>query len=214
VWVVLALGILIALAALVLSIPVDLNARVEVHGSAVASLRVEWLFGRVGKDFRSGEGGGEADEAPREGKKKRPKKKAGEAGEGRKSARSGARLAWQLLRTPGLVRSVLRLIARLVRCVRVRLVAVDFGLDLGDPADTAMLVGAASQAALFADLWSPYHFRLMPMFQGEVMADGEGSLWVRVRPICAIPPVLAFVFAPSTARTVVRVIRWRMSRNG
>ena len=207
-WVVVALCILIALTALVLSVPVDLDARAEVHGRPTAYLRVEWLFGRVSKTLRTGEGGAKPSKAP-SAKQKKEKKKGGRT---EKSRGSGARLAWDVLHVPGLLRSVTRMLGRLVRCIKVRTLAIDFRADLGDPADTAMIVGVASQAAMFADLWSPYSFRLMPAFDGEALLDGEAELAVRLRPICTIPPVLGFVFAPSTFRTIFLVVRSRWKK--
>ena len=202
-WVVVALCILIALTALILSVPVDLGARVEVHGRLIAWFRVEWLFGRMGKTFRAGEGGSKAPGAA--AKKKKTKK----GGRGRRSGRATGRLAWDVVRTPGLVRSVVRTVGRLVRCIKIRALAVDFRADLGDPADTAMVVGAVSQVAMFADLWSPYSLRLLPVFEGEPLLDGEAELAVRLRPICTVPAVLGLVFAPSTLRAIVLVARSR-----
>ena len=192
-WVVVALCILIALTALILSVPVGLGARVEVHGRLIAWFRVEWLFGRMGKTFRAGEGGSKAPGAA--AKKKKTKK----GGRGRRSGRATGRLAWDVVRTVG----------RLVRCIKIRALAVDFRADLGDPADTAMVVGAVSQVAMFADLWSPYSLRLLPVFEGEPLLDGEAELAVRLRPICTVPAVLGLVFAPSTLRAIVLVARSR-----
>ena len=145
-WVVLALCILIALTALVLSVPVDLNARVEVHGRPTAHLRATWLFGRVSKESCTGQGKAEPAAAKPEKKKSGKQLKEKEAGR-RKSAAANARFAWDLLNCPGLLRSVERLLGRLLRCVRIRSLGADFRVGLGDPADTAMIVGAMSQVA-------------------------------------------------------------------
>lgn len=209
-WVVVALCILIALTALVLSVPVDLDARAEVHGRPSAYLRVEWLFGRVSKTLRTGEGEGKPSKAPSAKKKEKKKKKGGRVG---KSLRSGTRLGWDLLHIPGLLRNVARMVGRLIRCIKIRTLAVDFRADLGDPADTAMIVGVASQAAMFADLWSPYSFRLTPAFTGDVLLEGDAAVAIRLRPISTIPPVLGFVFAPSTLRAIVLVVRSRWKKD-
>jgi hypothetical protein len=114
---------------------------------------------------------------------------------------------------PGLLRSVARTLGRLIRCIQVRSLAVDFRADLGDPADTAMVVGAVSQVAMFADLWSPYSFRLMPAFEGEPLLDGEAELAVRLRPISTVPAVLGLVCAPSTLKAIVLVARSRWKKD-
>jgi hypothetical protein len=207
VWVVVALCTLIALTALVLSVPVDLGARVEVHGRPTAQFRVQWLFGRVSKTLRTGEGGAKPPKAPSAEKKK---KTGGRTG---RSASANARLAWDLLTVPGLLRSACRMVSRLFHCIKVRSLAVDFRADLGDPADTAMVVGVVSQAVMFADLWCPYSFRLMPAFEGEPLLDGEAELAVRLRPINAVPAVLGLVCAPSTLKAIVLVARSRWKKD-
>lgn len=208
-WVAVALSIVVALTALVLSVPVELGTRVEVHGRPTVQLRVQWLFGRVSTTFRTGEGGAKPSRAP--SVKKERKKTGGRTG---RSAGANIRLVWDVLTVPGLLRSACRMVARLVRCIKVRALAVDFRADLGDPADTAIIVGAASQVAMLADLWSPYSFRLTPAFAGEALLDGQAELVVRLLPICTVPPVLRFLFAPSTLRAIVLVVRSRWKKDG
>jgi len=207
VWVVVALCSLVALTALVLCIPVDVDLRVDVHGRASAHGRVEWLFGRVGTSFGAGEGDGEPSE-------KKPKKlTAGKKpGKWRFGLRSG-RLVWDLLHVHGLARSLVRLVVDLLRSIRVRTLWLDFRVDLGDPADTAMLVGPLSQAALLAGIWSPYSFRLMPGFDG-VLLEGAAGVAARLRPVSLVPPLLGFVFSLSTLKAVVVVVRSRWKKNG
>lgn len=204
-WVVVALCSLIALTALALSIPVDVDLRVDVHGRASAHGRVEWLFGRVGTSF--GAGGG-AEKPPKPGKpkaEKKPKKK-------RRAGLRNGQLAWDLLHVRGLLRSAARLIVQLLRCVKVRTLRVDFRVDLGDPADTAMIVGPFSQLAMFAGIWSPYAFRLMPAFDGTLL-DGEAVLAARLRPFAVVPPLLGFLFSASTLRAIVVVVRSRWKKD-
>ena len=204
-WVVVALSIFIALTALVLSIPVDLVARVEVHGKTTAQMRVGWLFGRVSKAVRSGEGQPQPPKA-RSAKKKRHRTKW--------SRSAGARLGWDLLHVSGLRHSVVCTIGRLLRCIKMRSLQADFRVDLGDPADTAMLVGAASQVAMFADLRTPYAFRLMPAFDGEaLLCEGEAEVEVRLHPICTIPPILGLLCTTSALKALVLVIRSRWKKD-
>jgi hypothetical protein len=205
VWVVAALLLLfVALSALVLAIPVDLDARIEVHGRPSSYVTLAWLFGRVKKTFHSGQGEEKRSEG-RAAKKSKARKKAS----GKKASWRTGRLVLRLVRSRGLVRSVGRLVVRLIRCIRVRRLELDFAADLGDPADTAMIVGALSQLARMVGSWSPWSFRLRPAFYGEPLLDGEVALAVRVRPICALPPVLAFLFSPSMLMAILLVLRSR-----
>ncbi|NLE94129.1 MAG: hypothetical protein GX600_00405 [Dehalococcoidia bacterium] len=207
-WVVVALSILIALTALALSIPVDLGVRAEVHGKPVFHFRLEWPFGRVGKTFRSGSGGPASPKASAE-KKAKEKTKAGRTG---RTAGANARLVWDVVHVPGLWRSIVRLLRRLRGCIGIRTLSADFRAGLGDPADTAMYVGPVSQAAMFAGLWSPWSLRLVPTFEAEPVIEGEGRLSVRIIPISLVPPVIAFLCAPSTLRTLVLLVRSRWKR--
>jgi len=205
VWVVVALCSLIALTALALSIPVDVDLRVDVHGRASAHGRVEWLFGRVGTSFGDGERREKPSKPGKPKAEKKPKK--------RKAGLRNGRLAWDLLHVRGLLRDVVRLIVQLLRCIKVRTLRADFRVDLGDPADTAMLVGPFSQAAMFADILSPYTFRLMPAFDGTLL-DGEAELAARLRPVVVVPPLLGFLLSASTLRAIVVVVRSRWKRDG
>ncbi len=207
-WVIVALSSLIALMALALSIPVDLGVHAEVHGKPVFHFRLEWLFGRVGKTFHTGAEASASPKAPAEKKAKR-KSRAGRTGT---SAGANARLVWDVVHVSGLLRSIGRLVRRLRGCIRLRALSADFRAGLGDPMDTAMYVGPVSQAAMFADLWSPWSLRLVPAFDAEPVIEGEGQLSARVRPICLVPPVIAFLCAPSTLKTVVIVVRSRWKR--
>lgn len=204
-WVVIALCSLVALTALALSIPVDVDLRVDVRGRASAHGRVEWLFGRVGASFGAGEGTEKPSKPGKPKPEKKPKKR-------RTGLRNG-RLAWDLLHVHGLLRSVARLVVGLLRCIKVRTLRADFRVDLGDPADTAMLVGPLAQTAMFAGILSPYSFRLMPAFDGTLL-DGEAELAARLRPLMVIPPLLGFLFSASTLRAIIVVVRSRWKKDG
>ncbi len=208
-WVVVALCSLIALTALILAIPVDLDARVEVHGRPVGSLRVEWLFGRVSKTVRTGE----ARQKPSKARPQRQaERKAGTRKRGGRIGKASLRLVWDLLQVRGLVANLVDSVLRLVRCIRLRVLLLDLRADLGDPADTALLVGAASQCAMYADLWLPCDLRLTPVFMGEPLVEGHARLSVRLRPICTLPPILRLVFSGATLRALVVVVRSRWKR--
>lgn len=208
-WVVVALGILVALTALVLSIPVDLGLRVEVYGRPVAGFTVEWLFGRFRKEFRSDKGwkkpaGAVAGKTEEEQKK--PKQKP------RPPGRKTAGLVLRIIRIPGLLLSIERLVRRVARCFRVRTLLVDFRAGLDDPCDTALIVGTLSTAALWVDACCPHRMRLVPAFEEGWLLEGEGEIDVRVFPICLLPPALLFLFSLSTIRVIVTLVRWKFGR--
>jgi len=160
----------------------------------------------VGASFGAGEWGGEASE--KKPKKPRAAKKPGKR---RFGLRSG-RFVWELLHVHGLLRSVARLVAGVLRSIRVRRLWAAFRVDLGDPADTAVLVGPLSQAALLTGIWSPCSFRLLPAFDG-VLLEGDAGLAARLRPVSLVPPLLGFVLSPSTLKAVIVVVRSRWKKD-
>lgn len=213
-WVVVALGVLAALTALVLSVPVDLGLRVEVYGRSAVQLRVVWLFGLVQKTFRSGAGTSEPEEKAAIKPDKKPEaRKRATARKAASAARAKGSLAWQIVRVPGMWRSVLRLVCRMCRCIRLKTLRSDFQIDLADPVHTALVVGGLSQAALMADVWTRHSFRITPSFLGDAILTGEADVAVRVRPLCTVPPLLRFVFSLSMLRTLVLLVRFRCRKD-
>jgi len=213
VWFVVALCVLIALTALVMCIPVDLGLRVEADGRPTVGFTLEWLFGRVKKHFRSDEGKEptrSAKAAAKEEKKRRKEEEDRKSGKKGRPGRESASLVWRIVRTPRLFKSFGLLLRRLLKCFRLRQLYADFRLGLEDPADTALIVGTASQAAMLADLFSPHHLRVAPAFENDWFIEGEGALSFRVYPISLVPPVVLFFFSPSTLRVVGLLIRWKI----
>ena len=208
-WVVIALCVLIALTILVLCIPVDLFLRLESWGKPVLRFKVEWLFGRVRKSFRTGEA---REHTSRSGRKKKPSEEKEKTGKKRRPSRDAGGLVWRIIHIPGLWQSIERLVRGVFRCFSVRRLSVDFSVGLDDPADTALLVGPASEAVMFADRWSPHSFRLTPVFRDDAVLEGEAMLDIRLYPIRTVTAGLAFLFSPSTVRTVVMLVRWKCRR--
>lgn len=207
-WVVVALCSLAALTVLLLCIPVDVDLRLEVYGKATLHLRLEWLFGRVRKTFRSGEGRKAPARPKPEKKVGKPREKAGKA----RGAADTGRLLWSLVRVHGLFESVVRLFGRLLHSFSLRRLYLDFRAGLEDPADTALLLGPVCLKAMCADLWARDSIRLVPAFEGEPFLEGEGGIGVRLYPISAVPPLLAFLFNPSTLKTLIVLANWKWRR--
>jgi hypothetical protein len=208
VWVVVALCLLVALTALLLCIPVDLGVRIEVYGRPVVDFTVGWLFGRVKKEFRSSAGRKQAVSAPA-GK---PAKAEKESGKRRTSGWRTARLVYRIVRIRGLLSSARRLVARTVRCFRLRTVSFDFRAGLDDPCDTAIVVGTLSSVTALVAARSRRHLRLSPALEDGPVLEGEADLLLRVFPICLVPPVGAFLFSYSTIRVLIVLIQWRLAR--
>ncbi len=206
-WVVVALCILIALTALVLSVPVDLGLRVEFYGRPVADFTFEWLFGRVQTNFRSGKTREESSHAtagqvPTKGEKAKKKHRAPGLGQ--------IRCIVSLVRTRGLGRGIARLLRRVVRQVRLTSMFADLRVGLDDPCDTALVVGTLSAATMTAS--TGRRIRLEPAFEGGLVFEGDVAVKVRLFPITLLLPFLAFLLTPSTWRVLVTLIRWKIAK--
>lgn len=205
--------LLFVLLALLLLVPVDLEGRVARGGDRPeARVRVSWLFGRLQKDlFRGGErepskAWGEkappAEEEEEEGKEEEGERE--DEGEGR--GRSSPRIALELLRTRGFLRSLGDLLRGLFGAVQVQSLRIDLSVGLSDPADTAEAFGLMMAVLIPLEAVAPLRSQLAPSFAEERLAGSfEGRL--RVVPIKTLPPLARFLLSPPAWRAGWRA--WR-----
>lgn len=203
--------LLFVLLALLLLIPVDLEGRVARGGDRPETrLRIGWLFGRLQKDlFR----GSEREPSKAWGEKAPPaeeeegKEEEGERedeGEGR--GRSSPRIALELLRTRGFLRSLGDLLRGLFGAVQVQSLRIDLSVGLSDPADTAEAFGLMMAVLIPLEAVTPLRSQVAPSFSEERLAgSAEGVL--RIAPIKIVPPLARFVLSPPAWRAGWRA--WR-----
>lgn len=175
------LGLIVAFIA-VISIPIDLAARVDVRDGIRGSLRVGWLFGvvKVRHELRD-----RARKSPDE-TKPRTKERGG--------------------RTPpvAVIRRGLRLIGELLGRVRVRHATLDLSVGGDDPAATGELAGFAAPFVALANALPKTHVTFRPDFRGAGL-EGMGEGAVRLVPIRLVPPIVRFALSPE-------VRQWRRNR--
>lgn len=189
-------GILLVIV-LVLSVPVDLVFDFRTGGDRKAVLRVEWLFGLVGKRL-----------LPRK-KPEKPRK----AEKPRKSKRRDLRsfLSYvALVRTRGVLTGFVRLVRRMVGSLHIRQIDADLRLGLDDPADTGIVYGVLWPALVLPVMSSSIKLRMEPVFDSPTF---EAALQGRVRvfPAEMVANVLRFVFSLSGLRLIkaMAVLRWK-----
>jgi hypothetical protein len=189
-------GILL-LIVLVLSVPVDLAFDFRTGGAGRTALRVEWLFGLVGKSL-----------LPR--KKPKKVKKPGK----RKKRDFRSFLSYiALVRTRGVVPAFVRLVRRMIGSFHIRQLSADLRLGLDDPADTGVLCGVLWPAFTLPVRSAYATLRMEPVFDGPVFeAALKGE--VRVFPVEMVTNVLRFVFSPSGLRLIkaMAVLQWKKRR--
>ena len=184
-----ALALIALLIALVLAVPVNLAVRAEWSDHVTATWRVRALFGLVDISSRR--------RRPRRAPtaKSRPPKAAWRR-------RRGSPLA--MLRTPGFIHRVLKLVNDLARRLQVRAfeLVAEYGFD--DPADTGMAVGAMAPVMIAARARG-LDVRLAPSFV-EPCFEGHVAAALSVRPLSVIGVLVGF----GCSRPVWRAIRaWR-----
>jgi len=188
---------IILLVILVLSVPVSLTFDVATEEDGRRKLRVDWLFGLVGRDLlRRKEKVPPRVAPPKVGKKKKRKPDLG--------------FFLSVLRSRGLVGAVVRLVRRLVRGFRIRELDGHLRFGLPDPADTGVVSGV---------LWSVFPYRspsgairlqMEPAFEGPVFeAWLQGT--VRVIPAQMAANAVRFVVSPAGLRAIrlMVVSRWK-----
>lgn len=189
-------GILLVIT-LGLSVPVDLMFDFRTSGDRKALLRVEWLFGLVGKSL-----------LPR---KKPEKPRKAEKSKKDKRLDLGSFLSYiGLVRIRGVVPAFARLVRRMAGSLHIHQLNADLRLGLDDPADTGMVYGVLWPALVLPAMFSPATLRTEPVFTGSAFeVDLQGR--VRVFPAEMMANVLRFVFSPPGLRLIktMAVLQWK-----
>lgn len=185
-WVLLGVGAAGVLCLLALAVPVDLRFRLVRRERTASRIRVEWLFGLIGKNITGG--------------RERPEKARPEEAE---RSRSSLRALWH----SGLVQRGLRVILRLRRAVSIRELRVRAEVNAGDPAETGMAFALIGPVSAVVSTLPRTDIQVVPDFSDDFGVRGELRGWVRVVPIVALPPLLMFALSPPTWRGVRRLRR-------
>lgn len=187
-------GILLVIV-LVLSVPVDLVFDFRTGRGGERILRIEWLFGMVGKGL-----------LPRKKAARKPKK----LGKPRRGRRGDFRSFLVMVRVRGVLVGVIRLVRRMVSSLRVRRLDAGLRLGLDDPADTGMMYAVLWPAFISPGLFPKARLRVEPVFTEpifEAAIQGE----VRVFPAEVVANFVCFVLSPAGLRLLrsMAVSRWK-----
>jgi hypothetical protein len=189
-------GILLVIA-LGLAIPVDLVFDFKTSGGGKAVLRVEWLFGLVGKRLLPRK------KPEKPAKVKKPKK------DKRRDLRSVLSYT-ALVRARGVVPAFIKLVRRMAGSFHIHQLNVDLRLGLDDPADTGIVFGVLWPVFTLPVTLGFTTLRMNPVFDGltfEVAFAGK----VRVFPAEIMTHVLRFVFSLAGLRLIkaMAVLQWK-----
>ena len=172
---------IVAFIVLVLAIPVEIEFSAAIHGRAVAQTRFKLLFGMIsfalsgGADRKAG-GKTESEGIPFLEKLLKAAQVEG----------MGAR-SWALAR-------------RFAACVKVRRLATDLTVSLGDDYYTGMLAGLAIPLVLYLDRRFDGGISLRPAFEEDLIVEGDLLAAFSLRPLKMIVPCLVFACSPQFHR--------------
>jgi hypothetical protein len=188
-----ALAGLLALAVLLLSVPVNLAFQLEVYGRPKFKARFSWLFGLLARDIT--------------GRKKRDAaQKTVVSDKAGKKKRSGGRKALRALTTRDLIWRLKTLVLGILRRLEFRDFRMDFRGGFENPADSAMVYSFIWPAYLFLGPAFGRHVQLQVSFEGEAFLEGYCQGAVRLRPIRLAPPLARFVFSAPALKAIKRMV--------
>ncbi len=201
-WIIAALASLAVLIVFALSLPLDLRAHVDVYGRPKFRMRLSWLFGLVSKEIAKKE------------KKPEDKKKTVRGKRMPRKRGTGAITILEILRARGLLGQIKLLLKGILRLPRIKDLAADLKVGLGDPADTGLLFALIGPATFFVGSSFPNQIKVQPSFADEAVLEGSLHGTLRLRPIQLIPPLLRFVFSLPTIRVakILVVTKWRRKK--
>jgi hypothetical protein len=193
------IGGLIVLGILVLSVPLDLTWRFEIYGKARFHLRWRWLFGLVGREFKS---------------RRQPTKQSTTSSKFNLSKTiQSLRTGGEFLRIEGLLKQLVKFFKTSFRCFKIKHLEAEFTIGLDDPADTFYLFALTEPVNRILEFTQPYPIRVQPTFV-EPLFEGffQGNL--RVYPVQLVPPALQLIFSSPTFKVIRKAIllRWRKNR--
>ena len=174
------IGVL-ALIVLALAIPVEIEISAAIHGRAVSKTRFKLLFGLVSFDADSGAGS----------------KEQGKTGS------DGVPFLKKLFNTAqveGIWQELWELANRLASCVKVKRLATDLTVSLGDDYYTGMLAGMAIPLVLYLNQRFDGEISVRPAFEEDLLLEGDLFAGFSLRPLKMIMPCLVFACSPQFRR--------------
>jgi hypothetical protein len=197
--VLIVIGSLVALAILLLCIPVKLEFTADFGPVWLFRVNVVWLFGLV---HLSPKRRGKQDQAI--------KKERASPGERLQQLRTILRI----VKIKGLTRQFLKLLTSCLKAIRFRQAGVDLNVGLGDPGDTGMLFSIIGPATPFLSQYAPFPVNIRPLLADDPGITGWSWASLYLQPIRIAGPMLQFLFSRPCFRLmkIMAVQRWKRKR--
>jgi hypothetical protein len=175
-----------ALIVLALAVPVEIEFSAAIHGRVVAQTRFKLFFGLLSFAVKGG--------ASR-------KERGGKGAEGTHFLEK----LFSAAQAEGIGERSWALAKRLASCVRVKRLALDLTVSLGDDYYTGMLAGLAIPLVLFLDRRFGGGISLRPAFEEDLLLEGGLLAAFSLRPLKIVAPCLAFACS-TQFRRVIRIL--------
>ena len=171
-----SIGVL-ALIVLALAIPVDIEISAAIHGRTVSKTRFKLFFGLISFDANGGAG----------------RKELGKPGG---DGVLFLKKMFNAAQVEGIWQKSWELAKRLASCVKVKSLASDLTVSLGDDYYTGMLAGLLIPLVLYLNQRMAVGISLRPAFEEDLLLEGDLSAGFQVRPLGVLGPCLAFACTP------------------
>jgi hypothetical protein len=178
---------------LVLVVPVEVEFFLNFNNSVNFKLRIFYLFRLISwEPLRA-----------KVARRKRPSS--------RSKRRGGLkwRTFFEAIQVRGLWSSILVLLRRMVRAVKVRRLESDIKISLGEEYYTGMFIGMSIPVTLLLNSWLSSNLKIVPAFEEDLMIDGHLAGAITVRPINMLAPMTAFMFSPPALKSAWIMVRKR-----
>jgi len=174
----------LALAVLLLALPLGIRLSASFHGSALFSVRIRFLFGLLSWKISSGRARGD----------RSPETEAEKVGPGTMSRMLEA------AQVKGLGAKIGLLCKRIYRQVKIRSIQSDLRVSLGDDYYTGMLAGLLIPPNLYLNQSFDGLILVRPAFEEDLFVEGDICSDLQVRPIQVLIPCLGFTLSPEFQR--------------
>ena len=187
-WVVIVLISLFFLLLIVLCIPLDILFSLNTGRNQWFNIRLFWCFGLVRTDLRK-----KTDRPDVEPRKLSEKKKTQDTFDYNTFIR--------IIRISNLFPQAYQLIKGLIRSIQIKILRMSLKIGLEDPVDNGYLFACI---APFQYLLNRNYkdITIQPVFENELVFDGDMTLRVRAFPVLIAGNLLGFIFSPPGLKVI------------
>jgi hypothetical protein len=181
-WILFVLLGLVILVGMLLCVPIDLFININTYQAPRFQAGLQWFFGLLHKEII-----------------KIPKKQKNQQKKGRENGNhktgSGFNVAGTIIKVKGLFPASIRFLFNVIRQIKIIDLSAHFKVGLEDPADSGMLCAVVAPLSSFIRYRFHKDIDIQPLFDGDLIIEGQAYSKIRVVPIRIIAVTLGFIFS-------------------